>query len=202
MLQAMFAQRQQSDLTILGGGGGESGNSGGARGAAALEVHRRTLVEQPSLVVDTVRQNMARMNGTDPMAGTDAHEYWRRQGGFRQHPDLGHVASMVADIWNEHEMGNAVAAHARTGLLLMSIEQVTLNSRWEMAMLMSHSREPDHTMMARAAPSSMLRPASALAEPRWVAAASAYLRDGASVAEAFRRFKGKGKGKDKGKTEE
>ena len=159
-------------------------------------------MERPSQVVEAIRQNMARMIGSDPTAGTDAHEYWRRQGGFRQHADLGHVAAMVADIWNEHEMGNAVAAHARTGLLLMCIEQVTLNSRWEMALLMGHSREPDHSMMARSAPSSMLRPASALAAPRWVAAASAYLRDGASVAEAFRRFKGKGKGKDKGKTEE
>eukprot|EP00974_Lingulodinium_polyedra_P012069 1165136-Lingulodinium_polyedra.AAC.1 len=77
------------------------------------------------------------------------------------------------------------------------MDQVCRDNRWELAALMGQLPEPDSEAMARAADRGALVNHSRLAEPRWAAAAAAYLRDGAALQETFRRSKGKGKGKDK-----
>jgi len=197
ILQSQFAGRGTADLSMLvGGGGGESASLTGARGAAALEVHRRNLVENPEMVTQTIRGNMAKAVGGDPHAPSDAVAYMRHHGGFRNHADLGHVVVMVAELWNELELSNIPLAHAKVGLLLLAIEQAALNSRWELATLMSFGSEPDFHMMSRVSKATLLRPHSRLADPRWAVAAQAYISNAASSAEAFRKFKGKGKGKD------
>ena len=60
---------------------------------------------------------------------------------------------------------------------MMALEQVTLDDRWDLAYLLTHQTEPSSQMMGRQPERSSLRPFSRLAEPRWIAAAVAYLRD-------------------------
>ena len=61
-----------------------------------------------------------------------------------------------------------------------------------------HNQEPDHTALTRAPPRGSLRTNSRLAEPRWTAAAQAYVTAQANTVEARRKLgKGDGKGTDK-----
>ena len=90
---------------------------------------------------------------------------------------MGHAQSLLARIWNLMELDQVDRAHAEVGLAMMALEQVTLHDRWDLAYLLTHQTEPSSQMMGRQPERSALRPFSGLAEPRWIAAAVAYLRD-------------------------
>ena len=190
LLQGLW-QNQGSDLAILGGGsasGGSDGGAAGARGAAALEVQRRQVEERPLAVTASVRAMLARSLGSDPASPQDALEFLRRHGAFLKNVDIAYLATMLAEIWNLLETSQVDLAHARVGLALAAADQAARDNRWEAA-------EPSPEALSRPPPRSVLRPHSPLVEPRWMAAAQAYIRDSAAVGAALRR-KGKGKGKD------
>ena len=121
------------------------------------------------------------------MAPADAEEYLRRFGAFQRHRDLGHAQTLLAHMWNLLEMDQVDRAHAEVGLTLMALEQVTLDDRWGLACFLTHQTEPSSQMMGRQPERNALRPFSRLAEPRWIAAAVAYLRDIDLMAERRRK---------------
>ena len=110
-----------------------------ARGAAALEVHRRRVVEDPEAVTQQIRTMVATANGSDPRSPQDALAFFRRQGCFAGHQDLGYLATGLAQVWNLLEVGSAEEAHARVGLLLVAADQTCFDNRWEMSFLVSHA---------------------------------------------------------------
>ena len=191
-------ERPPTDLGVLlaGGGGGADGTLTGARGAAALEVQRAQLEDKPQEIIATLRRNLAKANGTAPGGPQDAVEFYRRHGCYKFHQDAGYCASAASEIWNELEMGRTDLAQARLGLLIMSLDQLTRDDRWDVSFLMIHAAEPEYTALYRAPPRGSLRANSRLAEPRWVAAAQAYAKDQAATVEARRKL-GKGGGKTK-----
>jgi len=140
---------------------------------------------------------MARALGSDPRSPQDAVEYLRRHAAFAKHSDLAYATTMLAEAWNAYEMDSPDLAHARVGLALAACDQATRDNRWEMGFLIAHCQEPPSEAVARTAGRSLLRPVSPLLEPRWAAAAKAYITDAAAVNSALRKGKPKGKGKDK-----
>jgi len=160
-----------------------------------LEVQRRQVEERPLAVTASVRAMLARSLGSDPASPQDALEFLRRHGAFLKNVDIAYLATMLAEIWNLLETSQVDLAHARVGLALAAADQAARDNRWEQAFLISHAAEPSPEALSRPPPRSVLRPHSPLVEPRWMAAAQAYIRDSAAVGAALRR-KGKGKGKD------
>ena len=202
ILQNLYGrvQGQHGDLSLLDGAGSSGGGAGaGARGAAALEVQRRELEETPGLVVQAIRTRLARALGSDPGAPQDAQEYLRRHAAFARHHDLGYAMTLIAEAWNAMEMLSPELAQARVGLALAACDQATRDNRWELGYLVAHVQEPAAEAASRTPGRSLLRPTSPLLEPRWTAAAQAYVRDSAAVASAFGKG-GKGK-KGKGDKE-
>jgi len=199
LYQHLIAMRAPGDMVALGGAATGGAAIGGARGAAALAYQGKELEDNPEGVTTAVRTNMAKALQTDPSSPQDAIEYWRRHGTFRNKSDLGHMAHLVAQIWNALEAGAYQEAHARVAMALVAADQAAQDSRWERALLMSHGMEPDTTPMNRSAARSALRPYSRLAEPRWAAAAQTFIKDSAAAAEALAKA---GKGGRKGKKDD
>ena len=84
--------------------------------------------------------------------------------------------------------GRHEQAEALLLLLLVALEQSCLDQgRWSMAWLMTHMPEPPWQLMAQTPSSDPLRPFGRLAEPAWTAAAMAFTKDAAALAEIRRR---------------
>ena len=70
------------------------------------------------------------------------------------------------------------AAHASLSLLLVAAEQCALDDgRWPLAWLLSLQPEPPWATMSRKKEVIALRPFGRLADARWIAAATGYIRD-------------------------
>ena len=194
-------RRPQDPLGALGAGdseGSAAGSYGGARGAAALEMLREDLEKRPLVYSTAVRRRIALALGTQPDQPQDAEEYLRRFGAFGRHRDLGYVAMLAGGIWNKMEMADWEAAHAQMAMLMVALDQVTHDDRWDLAFLLTHRPEPPRESQSRYQQSDGLRPYSCLAEPRWIAAGMAYIKDIDGVQTAMRKQKdGKAKGKGK-----
>ena len=162
-----------------------------------MDVWRRRLEAEPATIAVTIREMMARALATDPQQGQDALEFLRRFGTLKNHGDLAHCITMMAEVWNACEAGNYELAHAKCGLGLMAMDQASQDSRWEAGLLMAHSVEPSLEATGRYPMRTALRSYSRLADPRWVAAAQSHIREGAQLSMAYKSL-GKGGGK-KGK---
>ena len=94
----------------------------------------------------------------------------------------------VADLLGA---GRTDAAHATTVLLLAAAEQAALNDwHWPPAWLLTHLPDPPFARIGYHPVKDGARPISKLAGPALMAAAMAYLRDVAVLAEAARRRPG------------
>jgi hypothetical protein len=183
-------RRPRDPLGVLLGGGSELGPGGGpagARGAAAMELHHEELLRYPERISAMVRRNMARALGTDPSAAQDAEEYLRRFGAFQRQRSLGYVFALLANVWNKMELEQTAAAQAALGLALVAIEQVTIDNRWDLAYLLTHSPDPPWNAIDRTPTTDAMRPFSRLADPRWIASGIAYIRDVDAMAERRRK---------------
>ena len=173
-----LARRPQDEVNLLSGeGAGSAASGGGARGAAAMELQRRALENRPLDSVLTTRRLLARANGGDPSLPQDAVSFFTRFGTFQDGRDAAMLAWVLAHIWNHLELGETEAAHALTGIGLASVDQWSMTGRMDMGYLWTHLPEPPWNVVARRPDSQGLRLFSRLAEPAWVAASVAFLKD-------------------------
>ena len=185
-------------LDALGGSeGGPDGPSGlsGARGAAAMELWRRQVRDDPERVSLAIRRAAmeANMGGPEAVEDTDSRtrslrEYFAANVGFDKARGLAYCAWALAAMADLMGAGRWREAEATLLLTLASIEQVTLDDgRWTVAWLFCHLPEPPWSRLSHRPPQNQLRPFTRLLPPAWTSAAAAYVKDMATL----RDLKGK-----------
>ena len=167
-------------------------------GSTALQNLNRVMASRPESVTQAVRRNMAFKNGSDGNSPQDAVEFMRRWSGFAGHRDLAQCMVILSQVWNSLEAGDVAQAHARAALGLASIDQAARDGRWELGQMLSRGIGPPSECLRRRPEKTLLEPNTPLADPSWVAAGQAFLRESAQTEKAYKDFgKGKGKGKEK-----
>ena len=84
----------------------------------------------------------------------------------------------LATVWDQLRAGEVAAAHGSLSLLLVAAEQCAMDDgRWPLAWLLSLQPEPPWATMSRRKEVLPLRPFGRLADARWIAAATGYIRD-------------------------
>ena len=181
----------------------------GARGAAALEIYRSELEQNPQLWSQRIRGNAARAVGetaASPTGDVPMLEFllrympWGKAG--RGVTYLGFLIAQALDCFHR---GQWLRGEALLYLGLVALEQSLHDSgRWGMAWLLTHLPEPPWHVLQSSAQPDGLRPFGRLADPKWTAAAMCYVRDAASLAELRKKGPGgpavdpKAKGAGKG----
>ena len=142
-----------------------------------MEQQRREFEARPGRAVLATRELLARANGTDPNLRQDARAFFERHGSFPQNRrELGHLAFLMASIWNRLELEDVTGAQAIVGRGLAVIDQMARGGSTALANLWHHQPEPPWGVVDRPARAE-LAPYSALVPPILVAASVAYLRD-------------------------
>ena len=204
---ALAAQSLATNALLARGGGGAldpmssllSGSddfSGprlpGAKGAAALEMYRRQLENDPAAYSAVVRRNARRAmavsdTDTDPRCNS-MREFFSRHVPFGKQKAVAYLGFGIATAVDLMKEGRAERAEATLLLLLVSLEQSCLDQgRWGLAWLLTHLPEPPWGSIQSVPPSDPLRPFGRLAEPGWTAAAMAFTKDAAALSDLRKR---------------
>lgn len=177
----------------------------GARGCAARHVVNEAHRRRPARVVEKIRSLLAESLGVDAdeLKPADLKNYFEKKvplGNFRM---LTYTAFGLAAVWEKLERKELDAAQSLVGLLAVFCEQVALEggTHYQLGWLLTGLEPPPFSAVAQNKPVGDGLAHARLADPKWVAANLAYLRDMDLVAERTRRtHKGHGKGdKDKEK---
>ena len=159
-----------------------------------MELFRNDLSENPGQWSERVRLNAQRAvsESIDPDRAPTMHEFmlkympWGKAG--RRVTYLGFLIATALDCM---QRGEWLRGEAILYLGLVALEQSLHDSgRWGMAWLMTHLPEPPWHILQQGMTPDSIRPFGRLADPGWTAAAMAYVRDAASLAEL--RKKGPG----------
>ncbi len=164
----------------------------GARGAASMEVLRKTLVASPQSVTARVRANrnfhLRGCSSLESAPGSLTSAYFIKQVPFARAKTAAYLLFGMCEVFDLMENGRWEEAEAQLALLLVAGEQAAMEDwRWPTAWLLTHLPEPPHHLLIESPGSAMARPISKLADPSWIAAAIAYTKDMAVIQEASRR---------------
>lgn len=206
-------QAQATALTTLAAHGGVHGDEpdllggapsdafslrsmGGARGAAAMEMHRRELRDNPGRVAGKIRANRDRCltgNAVLPGVVNTFRGYFTSEVPFGQARTAAYMCFGMVEVADLMASGNWEHAEATLLLLLAATEQAALQEwQWGAAWLLTHLPDPPWQRIRYAPARDSIRPLSRLADPALAAAAVAYLRDMAVLGDAQKRqFGGK-----------
>lgn len=170
----------------------------GARGPAALEALRKAFEERPEKLAAAVSERLRHHHSLVPGAAEDpapsARAYMATEVPFGSYRTLAYAGWGFACVWDHLASGRSSKALALLSLLLVAVEQAALDEgRWQVAWLLTTLPEPPASM-ARRPVENALRPFAKLADPHWIAAAVAYIRDVDRLQTVRRSFGGKGKG--------
>ena len=153
-----------------------------------MELLRSELIERPQDLTAKVRANRGKVlagAASGPQAGAGTKAYLASEVAFGDSKGLAYLAFGMAEVFDLMEAGRWHAAEAQLALLLVAVEQAANQKwRWSLAWLMTHLPEPPWHAIARHPRPDAIRPLAKLAEPSWVAAAIAYLKDVQVVSEA------------------
>ena len=160
----------------------------GARGAAALELYRADLESRPQAWSQKIRSNAVKAVGITPaLKGEDIGMQgfllrfmpWGKAG-----KGVTYLGFLIAQALDLFEAGQWHMGEALLYLGLTALEQSLHDAgRWGFAWLLTHQPEPPwHLLQSGPQPDGM-RPFGRLAEAGWTAAAMAFARDAASLAE-------------------
>lgn len=174
----------------------------GAKGAASLEMLAQHFLANPAAystaVEGRLRLAASQMPGCAANPHPSARGYVQHEMAFGTFKTLGYLAWGIATAWDHLQAGSSSEAYAVLSMLLVAIEQVTLDDgRWTVGWVLTLLPEPPWGTMARKADTA--RPFGRLADPRWTAVAMAYLKDLdrlSTVRKGLEGKKGGGRGKD------
>lgn len=181
LLQKLVGKQQIDPVmaSLSGQDSGSTSSSSGVKGCLAREAFVRAVADLTS-VGQTVRRNALAELGMD-QSREDAsvmRRYIERRVPLADHKLLCHVATLAAEGWaiafesKNHEMLGWI------GILLMFIEQVALDQgRLQLGWLLTGLAEPNHHVHFSHRKKPGLKPFSRLANPIWVSANLAFLRD-------------------------
>ena len=184
----------------------------GAKGAAAMELWRQLVREQPEVVIRRPRGNMreALFAGPEPLGSEeeDRHrcslrQYFQSVVCVDKARGLGYMLWLLCTVADLLHQGATSQAEALVLLGICAGEQASLDEgRWTLAWMFTHLPEPDWGRVGRRPNASVLRPFSRLLPPAWAAAASAFVRDMSALSELKKKARSEGKGAGKGPSEE
>ena len=204
--QQAFMDRSQEPLRGLARDGGDADGGlrlPGAKGAAALELYRNDLEQDPGHWSKRIRMNAQRAvsETLDPERAPTMHEFmlkympWGKAG-----RGITYLGFLIATSLDCMHRGEWLRGEALLHLGLVALEQSLHDSgRWGMAWLMTFLPEPPWHVLQQGMMVDSIRPFGRLADPGWTAAAMAYVRDAASLAELRKKGPGGGGGQDNGK---
>ena len=182
-----------SALGAGGGSGSDSANVSGARGMAAREAYLKALEKPTEFSTAIARRAQTELGWSQQTPGM-MRSYLERKVPLKDHRTLTLMGFYLAHMWEAaRESGNIeFESWASRGLLM--VEQWAIdNGRSQAAWLLSGLPDPDFAQLQ--ARRTDLRPYGRLAEPTWIAAQVAYLRD---VEFLENRLRGKAPGQSQG----
>ena len=159
--------------------GGGSGGGSGARGCAARDALVKTL-DDSEKVVATVR-TLAAMSLGIPQEKVDQYlmrTFVERKFLLGDAKLLTYVSLLLAEMWTVCEETKSTKVQGLVARGLIMTEQVALDQgRTQLGWMMTGLPEPPFNQVQKNTRRPGIRPFAQLADPRWVAANIAYLRD-------------------------
>jgi len=177
-----------------GGADEDGGDAGlklpGAKGAAARAAFRTEVRRRPLHVARTIYRNFASAMSWEPLASQGSssvpdrasmRSHFTQRVAFGSYKTLAHLGFSIATAWDwlmAGEDGSLDHVKALLGLTCAAIEQVTLDSgNWTLAQQYMCLPEPPWGYISRSASGQPRTLFTELADPRWSAAITGYLKD-------------------------
>lgn len=180
LIQKLLKPRDTMSSLLTAGSGSESGSSStGARGCVARELFLKT-VEDLVRVGELTRNNALRELGIPPEKETGflMKEYLEKRVPLQDHKLLSHVAALLAEGWNIAFKSDNLEMRGFLSRMLIFVEQTALDAgKLELAYLLTGYTEPNSHLFFPLRKTPGLKPFSRLADPLWLSANLAYLRD-------------------------
>ena len=160
----------------------------GARGAASMEILRRSMMSDKVGVTARIRLNRNRaLVGMSASEGTptSTRDFLIKEVPMGHNKTGAYLSFGLAEVFDLMEAGEWEAAEMTVGLLLCGIEQAAREQwRWNTGWLLTHLPEPPFHLVQRDADLSAVRPFAKLAEPAWTVSAMQLVTDAAKLKEA------------------
>ena len=180
---------------LVGGNGGDSGSGldhlPGARGAASMEILRRSMIQDVGAVTARIRRdrNQAMMGiGSYQGQASSTRDYLTKELAMGHNKTGCYLAFDLAEVFDLMEAGAWQQAEMTVGLLLCAVEQAALeNWHWQTGWLLTHLPEPPFHLVSRQPDTAAVRPFSKLADHAWVASALQMTKDAATIQEAQKK---------------
>ena len=181
LLMQRFMQPRDSMASLLtGGSGSDSGStSTGARGCMAREMFLKA-IQDHGRIAEQTRDNALRELGI-PLEREDGYlmrRYLERRVPLQDQKLLAHVGTLVSEGWAIAHQSNNLEMKGFLSRMLLFVEQTALDSgKMELAWLLTGFTEPNSHLFFPVKKTPGLKPFSRLANPLWLSANLAYLRD-------------------------
>lgn len=183
LLQKIMLSDKSNDpivSALASGSGSESGGSStGAKGCVAREAYCRKTKDLDAIAT-AVRKNALAELGMDPQREDESlmRRYIERRIPLAEHKLLCHMATLTAEGWAIAYQGQNQQMLGYLGLVLMFIEQVALDQgRLQLGWLLTGLAEPNHHVHFNHQKRPGLKPFCRLANPIWVSANLAFLKE-------------------------
>ena len=181
LLQKLIGSKPSDPvLGALAGPDNASGSSSaGVKGCIAREAYCRATTDL-TMVASAVRKNALTELGMESSRedGSVMRRYIERRIPLADHRLLCHVATLATEGWAVAFQSQNQEMLGFLGIMLMFIEQVALDQgKLQLGWLLTGLAEPNHQVHFSHRKKPGLKPFSRLANPVWVSANLAYLRD-------------------------
>ena len=180
LLQRLVGKSADPVMGALSGPDSGSGSGGsGVKGCIAREAYCKATTDLTA-VGAAIRRNALQELGMDQSRedGSVMRRYIERRIPLQEHRLLCHVATLAAEGWAQAFATQNHQMLGFLGLLLMFVEQVALDQgKVQLGWLLTGLPEPNHQVHFSHRKKPGLKPFSRLANPVWVSANLAYLRD-------------------------
>ena len=181
LLQKVLGKQPADPImgALSGSDSGSAGSSQGVKGCVAREAFCKT-AQDLDVIATSVRRNALAELGMDISREDESvmRRYIERRIPLADHRLLCHVATLAAEGWAVAFKSQNQQMLGFLGLLLMFVEQVALDhGKVQLGWLLTGLAEPNHQIHFSHSKTPGLKPFSRLANPVWVSANLAYLRD-------------------------
>eukprot|EP00438_Fugacium_kawagutii_P023417 Skav216600 [mRNA] locus=scaffold2855:201999:204292:+ [translate_table: standard] len=181
LLQRLVGNRPTDPVmgALSDSGSGSGNNSGNVKGCVAREAYCKATSDLGNISAAVLKNALAEL-GMEPSRADSSvmRRYIERRIPLADHRLLCHFATLASEGWALAYASSNTQMQGFLGLMLMFIEQVALDQgKLQLAWLLTGLSEPNHQVHFRHRNTPGLKPFSRLANPIWISANLAYLRD-------------------------
>ena len=181
LLQKLIGSKPSDPVmgALAGSDNASGSSSAGVKGCIAREAYCRAATDL-NMVASAVRKNALTELGMESSRedGSVMRRYIERRIPLADHRLLCHVATLAAEGWAIAFQSQNQEMLGFLGIMLMFVEQVALDQgKLQLGWLLTGLAEPNHQVHFSHRKKPGLKPFSRLANPVWVSANLAYLRD-------------------------